>query len=72
MISTPALASAAFEVPPPMTAEPAKGPLVFGIRFSGLDKPALTRLFTAPLPPGCRCPAGGNREHRSCPPSPPR
>lgn len=47
-----------------MTA-PAKGPPVFGIRFSGLDKPALTRLLTAPLPPGAgvRLVATANIDH---------
>jgi N-acetylglucosaminyldiphosphoundecaprenol N-acetyl-beta-D-mannosaminyltransferase len=48
-----------------MTAEPAKGPPVFGIRFSALDMPALTRLFTAPLPQGAgvRLVATANIDH---------
>lgn len=65
MINAPAIAPAAFDAPPPMTAEPAKGPLVFGIRFSGLTKPALIRLFTAPLPQGAgvRLVATANIDH---------
>lgn len=48
-----------------MTAQPATSPSVFGIQFSSLDKSALTRLFTAPLPPGAgvRLVATANIDH---------
>ncbi len=60
-----AVVSGPFEPHAPLTAEPAKGPLVFGIRFSGLDRPALTRLLTSPLPPGAgvRLVATANIDH---------
>lgn len=48
-----------------MTAQAAAGPPVFGIRFSGLDKAALTQLFTAPVPEGsgARLVATANIDH---------
>lgn len=65
MISTDAMASNTFDAPPPTTAEPAKGPLVFGIRFSALDKAALIRLLTAQMPQGAgvRLVATANIDH---------
>jgi N-acetylglucosaminyldiphosphoundecaprenol N-acetyl-beta-D-mannosaminyltransferase len=61
----PAVASGTFEHRAPLTAEPAKGPLVFGIRFSGLDRAALTKLLVTPLPPGSgvRLVATANIDH---------
>jgi N-acetylglucosaminyldiphosphoundecaprenol N-acetyl-beta-D-mannosaminyltransferase len=52
-------------VQPLITGEPAEGPAVFGIRLSGLDKPALTQLLTAPLPKdaGVRLVATANIDH---------
>ncbi len=60
-----AVVSGPFEPGAPLTAAPAKGPLVFGIRFSGLDKPELTKLLTEPLPPGAgvRLVATANIDH---------
>jgi N-acetylglucosaminyldiphosphoundecaprenol N-acetyl-beta-D-mannosaminyltransferase len=60
-----AVVSGPFEPHVPTTAAPAKGPLVFGIRFSGLDRPQLTELLTAPLPPGSgvRLVATANIDH---------
>lgn len=48
-----------------MIAQPATGPTVFGIRFSGLDKAALTQLFTEPVPQGtdARLVATANIDH---------
>lgn len=48
-----------------MTIQPATRPSVFGIQLSALDKSALTRLFTAPLPPGAgvRLVATANIDH---------
>jgi N-acetylglucosaminyldiphosphoundecaprenol N-acetyl-beta-D-mannosaminyltransferase len=48
-----------------MTIQAASRPSVFGIPFSSLDKTALTRLFTAPLPlgAGVRLVATANIDH---------